>query len=143
MGLRSWIAWRGADFIYGTLSELLWPRSSAAAIVVHEDELLAVDMGDYLMLPAGGLEFGENFEQAAIREVFEETGYRIEIGEKLSENVNSVGGVEMIFDADLADKEQEHSGSWGKPVWIPLDQLDERNWRHNRDVKSILEGKQS
>lgn len=143
MGLKSWIAWNGADFIYGILSEILWPRCSAGAIVVQDGELLAVDMEEYLMLPAGGLESGESFKEAAVREAFEETGYRIETSEKLTEGFNSVGGPEVIFDAELADEEQKHSGSWGEPVWIPLDEAKQRKWRHNRDMKSILDSKQS
>lgn len=142
MGLKSWIAWKGADYIYGALSRIFWPRASAGAIVIHNGSLLAVDMGDYLMIPSGGLEYGETFEQAAIREVFEETGCLIEIKKKLSEKINSVGGTEVMFHATLVDNGKK-SGGWGEPVWIPLDELDDKDWRYNRDVKSIVDHKEN
>jgi 8-oxo-dGTP pyrophosphatase MutT (NUDIX family) len=99
-------------------------------------------MGDYLMIPSGGLEYSETFEQAAIREVFEETGCLIEIKKKLSEKTNSVGGTEVIFQAILVNDEKKSSG-WGEPVWIPLDELDDKDWRYNRDVKSIVDHKEN
>jgi 8-oxo-dGTP pyrophosphatase MutT (NUDIX family) len=142
MDLKSWIAWKGADYIYGALSRIFWPRASAGAIVIHNESLLAVDMGDYLMIPSGGLEYSETFEQAAIREVFEETGCLIEIKKKLSEKTNSVGGTEVIFQAILVNDEKKSSG-WGEPVWIPLDELDDKDWRYNRDVKSIVDHKEN
>lgn len=144
MGLKSWVVWKGANLGYGLFSKILWPRASAAAFVVEEEELLAVDTGDYLMLPGGGLEYGEMFDEAAERETLEETGYKIQVKEKLGEGVNSVGGAEFIYSAELLDEERIHEGTWeGKPVWIDLDEIRDRNWRHNRDVKDILDAKQS
>lgn len=143
MTLKSRIAWSGADLIYGFLSKFLWPRSSATAIVVQDSKLLAIDMEDYLMLPAGGLEYNEGFEEAAVRETFEETGYRIEIQEEIAEEINSVGGTEVIFSAELVNEEPEHSGSWGEAVWVDLEKVEDRTWRHNRDMKAVLDAKQS
>jgi len=144
MGLRSWIIWKGADLGYGLVSKILWPRASAVAFVVEDEKLLAIDTGDFLMLPGGGLEYGETFEDSAEREAFEETGYRVEIKEKLDEETNSVGGAEIFYEAELLDEAQIHEGSWeGNPVWIDLDQIEDRKWRYNRDVKSLLDAKQS
>lgn len=139
MGIRSWIAWRGANLVYGTASRLLWPRASAAAIVVENGKMLAIDTGDYLMLPAGGLEYGESFAEAVEREAMEETGYEIEVEERICESINSVGGAEMIFKATLAQEDPVSDGTWeGKPVWIDLEDAPEKRWRHNRDMESIL-----
>lgn len=142
MGLKSWIAWQGADIIYGFVARVFWPRSSAGALVIQENNILAVDMGDYLMLPSGGLEYGESFEEAAIREAFEETGYKIEIKEKVSKEINSVGGPEIIFEADLVTGENMKSKGWGEPVWIPVEEVGEKDWRYNRNIKRILNQKQ-
>lgn len=144
MGLRSWIIWKGANIGYGLFSRILWPRASAVAFVVEGNQILAVDTGEYLMLPGGGLGYGETFDEAAERETLEETGYQVEVKQKLRERTNSVGGVEVIYDAELLDGEQHHEGTWeGKPVWIELDEIEDRNWRYNRDMKAVLDAKQS
>ncbi len=57
-------------------------RLSAKAIVVHDGRLLVIrkraETGDYFMLPGGGQEHGEVLPAVIRREVFEETGYRVE-----------------------------------------------------------------
>ena len=144
MSMKSWIIWKGKDLVVGFLSSHLWPRTSAAALVIKDEKLLAIDTGDYLMLPGGGLEKGERFEQAAKREALEETGYRVKILEKLEQGMNSVGGVEVLFRAELLDEKQFHDGNWeGEPVWIDIDEIRDKTWRHDRNVKDILKGKQS
>lgn len=37
-------------------------------------------------MPGGGVEFDESLEDAVVREVFEETGYRVEVGGVLAEH---------------------------------------------------------
>ena len=143
MSLKSWIAWEGSDIIYGILSRLFWPRNSAGGLVTRENSVLAVDMGDYLMLPSGGLDYGESFREAAIRETLEETGYSIELNDRISEGINSSGGVEILFEGELADEEKIKSEGWGEPVWIPFEEVDQRDWRYNRNVGKLLEKKES
>lgn len=143
MRLKSWIAWQGSDIVYGFLSRILWPRASAGALIVNEGSVLAVDMRNYLMLPSGGLDYGESFKEAAIRETLEETGYSIKSLEKLSDGVNSSGGKEIIFEAKIAEKEKIDSEGWGEPIWILYDEVNERNWRYNRDIGKLLKRKQN
>lgn len=65
------------------MSHLRQPRIRVAAILPREDTLLLVRhrKGEkaYWMLPGGGLDYGETFEQCAIREIQEETGLEISV----------------------------------------------------------------
>lgn len=61
-------------------------RIEAAGGVVIRDGKVAVvhrDRYDDWSLPKGKLDKGESFEQAAMREVLEETGLQVELGEEL------------------------------------------------------------
>jgi len=53
-------------------------RNRAAAIIIRNGELLLIHRQkpgrDYYILPGGGVELDESFEEACIREVKEETG---------------------------------------------------------------------
>lgn len=49
-------------------------------LLVQEKQLIAYGLWN---LPAGHLEKGETFEEAAIRETFEETGFKVELEQKL------------------------------------------------------------
>lgn len=69
------------------MSHLKTPRIRVCAVLPQDDHLLLVRhrKGDktYWMLPGGGLDFGESFEQCAIREIKEETGLDISISRLL------------------------------------------------------------
>ncbi len=126
------------------LAKILWPPASAAAVVLEDGKILAIDTGDYLMLPGGTVKYGEEFEETAVRETEEETGVKIEILRKIKETVNDAGGNESIFLAKPVTRET--GNNWeGTARWIETDELKQRQWRFNRDVKSLVEecGKQS
>lgn len=67
----------------------MFPREvHAAGGVIVRDGLIAVVHRPHRedwSLPKGKLDPGETFEQAAVREVHEEAGLRVELGEELTE----------------------------------------------------------
>jgi len=56
-------------------------RNRACAIIFRDQKLLVIHRHkpdqDYYILPGGGVEFEESFEEACIREVKEETGFDV------------------------------------------------------------------
>ena len=60
---------------------------AAGGIVTRDGDILVVHRPKYddWSLPKGKLDKGEDFEQAALREVWEETGYRCRLGRSLGD----------------------------------------------------------
>jgi len=96
-------------------------RKLAQCVIIEEGELLLVKQktkrGAVVWnFPGGGVEEGETFEEAAIREVFVETGFVIEIVSLLRETEHKktfighiIGGsFEKNIDADILDLEWIH-----------------------------------
>jgi len=61
------------------------PRVRVAAIVVRDDALLLVQHEKagrrYWLLPGGGVDYGETLAEALVREVREETGLDVRVGD--------------------------------------------------------------
>lgn len=136
--LRSLFFWWGGYPFAVLLSKLFWPRATAGALVVDEGRLLAIDTGAYLMLPVGGLAYGESFADAARREAREEAGVAITLGDRIQEGHNAYGGVEVLFTARLAGDQPAPTVS-GTPTWVPLDSVGDHRWRFDRDVATLVE----
>jgi 8-oxo-dGTP diphosphatase len=59
------------------------PYSAVRALIVKDNKLLVVGGdgdGDFYCLPGGRIDFGEDLASAVKREVYEETGLKIEVG---------------------------------------------------------------
>jgi len=62
----------------------LYFRPSIYAIIIKDNQLLMTKFGKYgYFLPGGGIDLGENHIDTLIRELKEETGYTVEVGDLL------------------------------------------------------------
>lgn len=141
--LRSWYNWRGGYPVAVLLAHLLWPRATAGVLLVRNDRLLAVNMGSYLMLPVGGLEYDESFADAARREAREEAGVNVELGDRVYEGKNAYGGVEVLFEGHVVDADDDvdlpDPVPTSRSVWVPLHEVPSRRWRFHRNVDRLLD----
>jgi len=79
-------------------------------------------------LPAGHVDEGETFEAAAIREVSEETGYQVKLGEKISVEHQSIDRpVLHAFNATIV----------GGQLSPDLDELLDAKWLSLGEVKEL------
>jgi 8-oxo-dGTP diphosphatase len=93
--------------------------------------------GGLWTLPGGGLDFGEDPEAGATREVLEETGYAVELGDLIGirnavlEPAQTISGhrvqtVGIVYRGTITGGAltTEFEGSTDAAAWIPLDELD-------------------
>jgi 8-oxo-dGTP pyrophosphatase MutT (NUDIX family) len=122
-------------------------RIGAGGVVARIDKgtiLIALirDRGDHeYVLPKGGVEYGETVEQAAIREITEEAGFRnlkllgeLGIGERL-------GGKKAVwqkthyflFITEEVEGKPTDRRDW-EVAWFDLQKLPELYWREQEEV---------
>jgi 8-oxo-dGTP pyrophosphatase MutT (NUDIX family) len=121
----------------------------AACICMNEGKLLMVLQGKpeeekLWSVPSGGLEAGETLEMCCIREVWEETGYRISILEKLHAKEGVSFGISYKVQYFLA------SVTSGSPViqdpdgliydirWVSLEELDQLTLAFPEDREMLV-----
>ena len=111
------------------------PTESAGAVVFSADRtrVLLVKREDFRIwtLPGGGVEPGESWEGAAIRETFEETGYRVAIdrliGRYWRPQAPRGGDVQHLFEAHIVGGAPISSGPETAAVdFFPTNQLPPR-----------------
>ncbi|MFQ5629856.1 MAG: NUDIX hydrolase [bacterium] len=123
-----------------------WPPFASVAVVVQDGEkylMIKRRDGRGYGLPGGYIKLHESAEEAAIREVKEETGYDIElrgVREILSgkRKKTRVRAVDIIYNAKIIGGEMRNSLE-GQCHWVQLDEV--RNSMAFDYLKAI-EGKQ-
>ncbi|MCW2784897.1 MAG: hypothetical protein JWP74_1414 [Marmoricola sp.] len=139
-------------------------RVAAYAVIVRDDDILLSRLAPYLgpneqwTLPGGGIDFGEDPRDAVVREVYEETGLDVEVGDRAwidSARRNATAtrdsgvdtdmhSVRMIFEGwapvdSPPPRVVEENGSTVDARWVPLAAVLERRWPVVGWVRAALE----
>lgn len=136
------------------------PQVAAAAMVTRaEDEsILLVQRGEdpgkgLWGLPGGFVELGETVQEALAREILEETGYGIEIGNLIGvwsyfNDVKNIAGIVLIYETRVVSGELEIASDSIAAEWLTCDAALEyplafethrsavEKWRNARSSKS-------
>ena len=106
----------------------------AAGGVVARDGLIALvhrPRYDDWTLPKGKLDAGESFEEAALREIEEETGLRARLVRELPETHYEVRGRPKVVRYWLMEVESD-------PGFVPNDEVDELRWLEPAQASALL-----
>ncbi len=135
-------------------------RLSVRAVIIHKNKILLNEFneGEYYNLPGGGLEVGETMRDCVTREVYEESGYRVNINEMLyiyeynperdNFKYGNRGALSHVFkcELDLSSAKDERTvidsdsltGSLSTGCkWIPINELNKINLVPNINDKII------
>lgn len=140
MGLRIRIRNLVEYGLVATIGRLLWAPPSAAVLVEDDDRVLALNVNGQYELPGGLIVAGEDPRDAAKREVKEETGLAVDVGDLLDFRVQTRGrgGLHFFFEGEVTGGEL--SGSWeGRPEFVPVGEVRDKVWRlHHAHVHEYL-----
>lgn len=126
------------------------PTQGSSVVILNNNQVLLELREDLRIwaLPAGGLEPGESYEQAAIREVREETGYEIElervVGDYWRPQFPGGGSQVRVFTGKIVGgNPSQHDWESLELRWFPVDALPRRMFslarEHVRDALACPE----
>jgi len=115
------------------LAALPRPARAAGGVVIRDGLVLVVHRPKYddWSLPKGKLRLGESWEEAAVREVEEETSLRCELGELVGSTC--YGLKEVRYYAMTCDGEPRAQNEVDEVRWVPLAEVGEL-LSYERDV---------
>jgi 8-oxo-dGTP diphosphatase len=109
-------------------------RAAGGVVVDDEGRIVLVHRPKYddWSLPKGKLDPGETWEQAAVREVQEETGLRCDLGDELGDEhyIDNKGRPKTVRWFRMRPLE-DHG-------FTPDDEVDERRWLPAREAAALL-----
>ena len=117
---------------------------SAALCINEEKKILLVRNRDIQQwsLPSGGLEEGETLEQCCLREVFEETGYRISVNQLLHIKRAIISNYQVETHYFMATCEEQVStaiidSDIDEVKWCSIHELERLNHTFPEDLELI------
>lgn len=110
------------------IGKIFWPPVSVAVLAQGDhDDLLVLRAEEHYELPGGLIKSGEDLREAAKREFFEETGFKVGI-ENLLDIRTSSHGIHFFFKGHVLQGEK--NGSWeGEPVFVKKTEMKDKAWR--------------
>jgi 8-oxo-dGTP diphosphatase len=118
---------------------------AAGGVVLRNGRVAVVHRPKYddWSLPKGKLDAGEGFEEAALREVEEETGLRCRLGPELpsTEYRDSKGRPKLVryWKMEPIDGEFTPSGEVDELLWLDPEEAEELlSYDHDRDLLSAV-----
>lgn len=109
------------------------PRVGVGGVVVQDGALLMVERGrppraGQWAIPGGKLHWGERLEEAVAREVEEETGLSVEVGELIWTG-QTIGPdwhfILLDFEATVTGGSLSAGDDAADAAWVPLDELED------------------
>lgn len=109
------------------------PRVGVGGVVVQDGALLMVERGrppraGQWAIPGGKLHWGERLEEAVAREVEEETGLSVEVGELIWTG-QTIGPdwhfILLDFEATVTGGSLSAGDDAADAAWVPLDEVEE------------------
>jgi len=106
--------------------------SGTEVLLAHLSQAPGRDLPDAWTLPGGGLEHGEHPAEAAVREVAEETGLVVAVGEQLGidslvhdSSHGASHALRVVYRGEVVggDLRPEPDGSTDEAAWIPVARL--------------------
>jgi len=130
-------------------------RIRAGAVLVEDDKVALIerfrDGKHYFVFPGGGSDEGETPEQAAVREMEEETGLRVSIQRKLAEihfglsiqyyfQVERIGGEFGSGTGEEYSEADPNHPAQGVyiPIWMPLVELSEHKNVYPAEIVELV-----
>lgn len=129
-------------------------RPAVYGVIIQNNKVLLSKQWDGYDFPGGGIELGESTEEALEREVKEETGIEVNVGQilhsehsffKLPFKGTFVHSIHLYYQCEmiagelstqfLVAQEQEYAGM---PEWIDLDRLDQVKIYNSVDLSKVL-----
>jgi len=129
-------------------------RIRAGVVLIEDDKVALIeryrDGNHYFVFPGGGADEGETPEEAAVREMEEETGVRVVVRQKVIEIhfglstqhyflVKRVSGEYGTGSGEEYDPEPENParGTY-LPIWMPIKELSEYENIYPADIKELV-----
>lgn len=118
-------------------------KDASFALIIEDKKILLTRRLDVpvWVLPGGGIERGESPEEAAIREVFEETGVHITLTDKTHEltPINRLAVPTHLYRAIPKNPPQKTSSETAENRYFPLSNLPkELFWPHRLWIEEAL-----